>query len=81
MRFYTKNHAHYCGIDLHAKTMYLLVGNFADSDSGNEPSLLKRFDGVDSRFELGRGKHALAVDGPHVVLRCCPTFQGVAVMA
>jgi hypothetical protein len=23
MRFYTKNHAHYCGIDLHAKTMYL----------------------------------------------------------
>jgi transposase len=25
MRFYTKNHAHYCGIDLHAKTMYLCI--------------------------------------------------------
>ena len=25
MRFYTKNHAHYCGIDLHAKTMYLCL--------------------------------------------------------
>ena len=29
MRFYTKNHAHYCGIDLHAKTMYLCI---LDSD-------------------------------------------------
>ncbi len=25
MRFYTKNHPHYCGIDLHAKTMYLCI--------------------------------------------------------
>ena len=25
MRFYTKPHAHYCGIDLHAKTMYLCI--------------------------------------------------------
>ena len=25
MRFYTKNHTHYCGIDLHAKTMYLCI--------------------------------------------------------
>ncbi len=25
MRFYTKNHDHYCGIDLHAKTMYLCI--------------------------------------------------------
>ena len=25
MKFYTKNHAHYCGIDLHAKTMYLCI--------------------------------------------------------
>ena len=25
MRFYTNNHAHYCGIDLHAKTMYLCI--------------------------------------------------------
>ena len=25
MRFYTTNHAHYCGIDLHAKTMYLCI--------------------------------------------------------
>ena len=29
MRFYTKNHSHYCGIDLHAKTMYLCI---LDSD-------------------------------------------------
>ncbi len=25
MRFYTKNHAHYCGIDLHARTMHLCI--------------------------------------------------------
>ncbi len=25
MRFYTNSHAHYCGIDLHAKTMYLCI--------------------------------------------------------
>ncbi len=25
MRFYTKTHTHYCGIDLHAKTMYLCI--------------------------------------------------------
>jgi transposase len=25
MRFYTKEHKHYCGIDLHAKTMYLCI--------------------------------------------------------
>jgi transposase len=25
MRFYTNNHTHYCGIDLHAKTMYLCI--------------------------------------------------------
>lgn len=27
MRFYTQNHQHYCGIDLHAKTMYVCVVN------------------------------------------------------
>ena len=25
MRFYTESHQHYCGIDLHAKTMYLCI--------------------------------------------------------
>jgi transposase len=25
MRFYTKTHQHYCGIDLHAKTMYICI--------------------------------------------------------
>ena len=25
MRFYTQQHAHYCGIDLHAKAMYLCI--------------------------------------------------------
>jgi hypothetical protein len=25
MRFYTETHQHYCGIDLHAKTMYLCI--------------------------------------------------------
>ena len=25
MRFYTGTHKHYCGIDLHAKTMYLCI--------------------------------------------------------
>jgi hypothetical protein len=27
MRFYTQAHEHYCGIDLHAKTMYVCVVN------------------------------------------------------
>ena len=25
MRFYTRAHKHYCGIDLHARSMYLCV--------------------------------------------------------
>ena len=25
MRFYNNTHSHYCGIDLHAKTMYLCI--------------------------------------------------------
>ena len=25
MRFYTQQHKHYCGIDLHARTMYLCI--------------------------------------------------------
>jgi hypothetical protein len=25
MRFYTRQHRHYCGIDLHARTMYLCI--------------------------------------------------------
>ncbi len=29
MRFYTKQHQHYCGIDLHARSMYLCVLNSA----------------------------------------------------
>ena len=29
MRFYTKQHQYYCGIDLHARTMYLCVLNQA----------------------------------------------------
>jgi predicted NBD/HSP70 family sugar kinase len=27
MRFYTKAHRHYCGIDLHARSMYLCILN------------------------------------------------------
>jgi predicted NBD/HSP70 family sugar kinase len=27
MQFYTKTHQHYCGIDLHARTMYVCVMN------------------------------------------------------
>jgi len=29
MRFYTKRHSHYCGIDLHTRTMYLCILNQA----------------------------------------------------
>lgn len=36
MRFYTKQHKHYCGIDLHSKTMYLCIIN-----SGGEVLLHK----------------------------------------
>ncbi|HYO16079.1 MAG TPA: IS110 family transposase, partial [Thermoanaerobaculia bacterium] len=25
MRFYTKQHVHYCGIDLHARSLYLCI--------------------------------------------------------
>ncbi len=31
MRFYTQQHPHYCGIDLHARTMYLCILNLADA--------------------------------------------------
>src|SRR3989442_13775169 len=31
MRFYTKQHQFYCGIDLHARTMYLCVLNKVNS--------------------------------------------------
>jgi len=27
MRFYTKQHQHFCGIDLHARTMYVCILN------------------------------------------------------
>jgi hypothetical protein len=27
MRFYTKQHPFYCGIDLHARTMYICIVN------------------------------------------------------
>ncbi len=27
MRFYTQSHLHYCGIDLHARSMYLCILN------------------------------------------------------
>ena len=30
MRFYTKPHQFYCGIDLHARTMYLCILNRAE---------------------------------------------------
>src|SRR6266704_5996754 len=29
MKFYTQQHPHYCGIDLHARTMYLCILNQA----------------------------------------------------
>ena len=29
MRFYTTQHQHYCGIDLHARSMYLCILNQA----------------------------------------------------
>ena len=34
MRFYTKTHKHYCGIDLHARTMYVCTSALARSDPG-----------------------------------------------
>ncbi len=33
MRFYTQQHAHYCGIDLHARTMYLCILKVARAKS------------------------------------------------
>ena len=45
MRFYTKQHRHYCGIDLHARTMYVCILDQAgevlvhrDVKAGPEPS-------------------------------------------
>jgi len=29
MRFYTQQHQHYCGIDLHARSMYVCILNQA----------------------------------------------------
>ena len=36
MKFYIKQHKHYCGIDLHARTMYLCI-----LDSGGQVKLHK----------------------------------------
>ena len=30
MRYYTKQHQYYCGVDLHARTMYLGIVNQSD---------------------------------------------------
>ena len=32
MKFYTKSHKHYCGIDLHTKMMYVCI---VDADANN----------------------------------------------
>ena len=31
MRFYTQNHQHYCGIDLHARSMYVCILDHDDN--------------------------------------------------
>jgi predicted NBD/HSP70 family sugar kinase len=38
MRYYTRQHKHYCGIDLHARTMYLCI-----LDQAGEVLLRKSF--------------------------------------
>ena len=52
MRIYTTRHRYSCGIDLHARTMYLCV-----LDEHNEVVLHVRFatlfDGVDGRSDHG----------------------------
>ena len=41
MRFYTKQHQFYCGIDLHARTMYLCILNQDGSNRCSPVSTLK----------------------------------------
>jgi len=45
MRFYTQTHQHFCGIDLHTKTMYLCILNEAGEIvlHGNIPAKPKSF--------------------------------------
>ena len=36
MKFYTEQHPHYCGIDLHARTMYMCILNQAGAIKSEE---------------------------------------------
>jgi hypothetical protein len=44
MRFYTKAHKHYCGIDLHARTMYVCVLGSEGGGSCTRTSRVMRSD-------------------------------------
>jgi len=40
MKFYTKSHTHFCGIDLHARCLYVCI-----LDASGEPCLHKKISG------------------------------------
>ena len=58
MRFYTGQHAHYCGIDLHARTMYLCI-----LDQGGEILLHRNMPSTPAAFlkAVGPYRDSLAV--------------------
>lgn len=46
MKFYTKQHQHCCGIDLHARTMYLRNVSIVFTGRGYTNPVREFFDGV-----------------------------------
>ena len=70
MRFYTQQHPHYCGIDLHARTMYLCILNQAGAivlhrNMKADPDSLSDGDWSLSRSDRRRCRMYL-----HLVLAC-----------
>ena len=78
MRFYTQQHQFYCGIDLHARTMYLCILNrdgemlmHSDSPPGNASICQGHRDQPQGRGRLCRMNH-------HVVLIRPPRARDVS---
>ena len=47
MRFYTHQYLFYCGIDLHARSMYICILSHDDKLLGLHPTLLSLIEGVE----------------------------------
>ena len=70
MRFYTGQHKHYCGIDLHARTMYLCI-----LDQAGEVLLHKDFRANPAAFLKAVANYR---EDPVVAVECISTWYRLA---